>query len=343
MAEDTTVTLEVKGLSGGYGKVPILHGIDFTVAEGEVVGILGHNGMGKTTLLKTLMGFLPATSGSVRFHSTDIARMAPYERAGLGLGYVPQGRGIFPQLSVRDNLRFAWHDYSGASERDVMEAVLADFPRLRVLLDRDGGALSGGEQQLLALARCLMGDPDFLLLDEPTEGIQPSIIEEMAETLLKLRKARGLSVLLVEQNFDFIADLSGPGAGAGTRQDHRRAEPRRPGRSGQGGPVPGLRSGALDPWWGAGRRAARRHQGARYGTPTGRRIACAPGAVALYLCRGARARRPQFRLDFTGDQHDDQTPLAFADAPDGAAVRDEPVRRGSGRVPDPDGAELPVL
>ncbi|NDW44570.1 amidase [Ruegeria sp. PrR005] len=208
MAEDVTMTLEVKGLSGGYGKVPILHGIDFAVAEGEVVGILGHNGMGKTTLLKTLMGFLPATAGSVRFHAAEITRMAPYERAGLGLGYVPQGRGIFPQLSVRDNLRFAWHDYSGASEQDVMESVLADFSRLRPLLDRDGGALSGGEQQLLALARCLMGDPDFLLLDEPTEGIQPSIIEEMAETLLKLRRNRGFSVLLVEQNFDFIADLS---------------------------------------------------------------------------------------------------------------------------------------
>ena len=134
--------------------------------------------------------------------------MSPFERAGQGIGYVPQGRGIFPQLTVRDNLRFAWHDYSGGDENDVTDAVLADFPRLTKLLDREGGALSGGEQQLLALARCLMGDPEFLLLDEPTEGIQPSIIEEMAETLLKLRDSRGLSILLVEQNFDFISDLS---------------------------------------------------------------------------------------------------------------------------------------
>ncbi len=208
MTDDVTNILEVKGVSGGYGKVPILHGIEFAVAENEVVGILGHNGMGKTTLLKTLMGFLPAGSGTIRFHSTDITGMSPFERAGLGLGYVPQGRGIFPQLTVRDNLRFAWHEYAGASESDVMEAVLADFPRLRPLLDREGGALSGGEQQLLALARCLMGDPDFLLLDEPTEGIQPSIIEEMGETLLALRESRGLSILLVEQNFDFISDLS---------------------------------------------------------------------------------------------------------------------------------------
>lgn len=206
--DEPSILLNIKGLSGGYGKVPVLYGIDISVVENEVVGILGHNGMGKSTLLKTAMGFLPASSGTIRFHGTEITRMPLSERAGMGIGYVPQGRGIFPQLSVRDNLRFAWHDYSGASEEEVMDTVLADFPRLVPLLDREGGALSGGEQQLLALARCLMGDPEFLLLDEPTEGIQPSIIEEMSETLLKLRQERGLAILLVEQNFDFIADLS---------------------------------------------------------------------------------------------------------------------------------------
>ena len=200
--------LEVAGLACGYGRVPILHGIDLSVAENEVVGILGHNGMGKSTLLKSIMGFLPAGSGAIRYRSEDITRMSPHERAGLGIGYVPQGKGIFPQLTVRDNLRFAWHEYSGASENDVMDAILSDFPRLRALSGREGGALSGGEQQSLALARCLMGDPDFLLLDEPTEGIQPSIIEEIENTLLRLRESRGLSILLVEQNFDFIADLS---------------------------------------------------------------------------------------------------------------------------------------
>ncbi|MEM6339521.1 MAG: amidase [Pseudomonadota bacterium] len=202
------ILLSAKGLSGGYGRVPILHGIDLDVAENEVVGVLGHNGMGKTTLLKTLMGFLPATAGQIRFDQTDITRQPPNVRGQMGLGYVPQGRGIFPQLSVRDNLRFAWQDHGAGTETEVMEAVLSDFPRLVRLLDREGGALSGGEQQLLSLARCLMGDPAFLLLDEPTEGIQPSIIEEMSETLLKLREKRGLSILLVEQNFDFIADLS---------------------------------------------------------------------------------------------------------------------------------------
>ena len=208
MAQDRDILLSTKGLSGGYGRVPILHGIDLDVHENEVVGVLGHNGMGKTTLLKTLMGFLPATSGQIRYDQNDITRLPPNARAQMGVGYVPQGRGIFPQLSVRDNLRFAWQDHGAGSEGEVMDAVLADFPRLTRLLEREGSALSGGEQQLLALARCLMGDPDFLLLDEPTEGIQPSIIEEMSETLLKLRKKRGLSILLVEQNFDFIADLS---------------------------------------------------------------------------------------------------------------------------------------
>jgi len=208
MATDHDIALDVKSVSGGYGRVPVLHGLDFEVAENEVVGILGHNGMGKTTLLRTLMGFLPASSGSIRFHQSDITRLPPFGRAGLGLGYVPQGRGIFPNLTVHENLGFAWHAYAGGAEDEVAEKVLSEFPRLKPLLDRQGGALSGGEQQLLALARCLMGDPDFLLLDEPTEGIQPSIIEEISETLLSLRRARGLSILLVEQNFDFISDLS---------------------------------------------------------------------------------------------------------------------------------------
>jgi amidase len=208
MRDEPAIVLEVAGLSGGYGKVPILHDISMAIAENEVVGVLGHNGMGKSTLLKTLMGFLSATTGTLRFGTSDITRLSSFERAGLGIGYVPQGRGIFPQLTVRDNLRFAWHDYSGGSEQDVLASVLDDFPRLNRLLDREGGALSGGEQQLLALARCLMGDPSLLLLDEPTEGIQPSIIEEMAETLNAIRRRRGLAILLVEQNFDFIADLS---------------------------------------------------------------------------------------------------------------------------------------
>jgi amidase len=186
---DSENALETRALAGGYGRIPILHGIDLHVGHGEIVGVLGHNGMGKSTLLKTIMGFLPVHAGSILLDGEEITRLKPHQRSLRGLGYIPQGRGIFPKLSVRDNLRLAWQRHGEAGEEETLEGVLSDFPRIRRLLDREGGALSGGEQQLLALARGLMADPWFLLLDEPTEGIQPSIIEEIEETLLNLRKS----------------------------------------------------------------------------------------------------------------------------------------------------------
>ena len=199
--------LEVGDLAAGYGRIPILGGVSFSVAPGEFVGVLGHNGMGKTTLLRALMGYIPATAGRVMLEGADITRAEPYRRARSGMGYVPQGREIFPALSVRDNLRM------GAIGRPKDEAgaigsVLETFPRLKRLLDRPGGALSGGEQQLLAMARCLVGGPRLVLLDEPTEGIQPSIIDEIVDTLLSLRSKGSLTMILVEQNLDFIAALS---------------------------------------------------------------------------------------------------------------------------------------
>jgi branched-chain amino acid transport system ATP-binding protein len=199
--------LNVNGLRTGYGRIPILNGVSFAVSEGEFIGILGHNGMGKTTLLKALMGFLPATGGSVRFDGNDVTAAEPYRRARLGFGYVPQGREIFPGLTVYDNLRMGCTKEAGA-EQDTIGSVLEAFPRLKPLLDRQGGALSGGEQQLLAIARCLCGKPRLVLLDEPTEGIQPSIIDEIVETLQRLRDNSGLTLILVEQNLDFIAALS---------------------------------------------------------------------------------------------------------------------------------------
>jgi branched-chain amino acid transport system ATP-binding protein len=199
--------LEVSDLAAGYGRIPILGGVTFTVAKGEFIGVLGHNGMGKTTLLRTLMGYVPATGGRVVLEGADITRAEPYRRARAGVGYVPQGREIFPGLSVRDNLRMG----AVARPKDevaAIESVLEIFPRLKRLIDRSGGTLSGGEQQLLAMARCLVGDPRLILLDEPTEGIQPSIIDEIVETLLRLRSKGGLTMILVEQNLDFIAALS---------------------------------------------------------------------------------------------------------------------------------------
>ncbi len=200
--------LEVNGLKSGYGSVPILAGITITVEAGEFIGILGHNGMGKTTLLRTLMGYLPASDGAIRFDGTDVTRLSTHQRARCGLGLVPQGREIFPTLTVRDNLRMGCAMSKG-DENAAIDAVLADFPRLERLLDRPGGALSGGEQQLLALARCLCADPKLVLLDEPTEGIQPSIIDEIIDTLTVLRRKRpDFTIVLVEQNLDFIAALS---------------------------------------------------------------------------------------------------------------------------------------
>ncbi|MFC0400066.1 ABC transporter ATP-binding protein [Paraburkholderia rhizosphaerae] len=199
--------LETQRLCAGYGAIPVLYDVALSVRDGEAIGILGHNGMGKTTLLRTLIGALPATAGTIRFGADDITALPPHARARRGMAYVPQGREIFPTLSAYDNLRLGLVK-TGRKPDDAIAALLDDFPRLRPLLDRPGGSLSGGEQQLLALARALAGEPSLLLLDEPTEGIQPSIIEEIAETLVTLREKRGLTIVLVEQNLDFIAAVS---------------------------------------------------------------------------------------------------------------------------------------
>jgi ABC-type branched-subunit amino acid transport system ATPase component len=199
--------IQVEGLVTGYGRIGVLDGISLAVASGECVGILGHNGMGKSTLLKAIAGLLPLWSGSIRLDGRDIGRDPAHARARAGIGSMPQGRQIFPGLSVRENLHFA--AVAKGLDRNRAEAeALAEFPELARLLDRPGGALSGGEQQLLSLARALCGAPKLLLLDEPTEGIQPSIVQAMIERIGDLRRRRGLAVLLVEQNLDFIRGLA---------------------------------------------------------------------------------------------------------------------------------------
>ncbi len=198
--------LEIGGLRAAYGPVPVLHGVAFEVEEGELVGVLGHNGMGKTTLLRAIMGFVRVTGGSIRFGGREVGRLAAWRRARLGMALVPQGREIFPNLTVRENMQVGVARGDSAAER--IEEALGYFPRLGELLDRRGGALSGGEQQLLALARCLCARPSLVLLDEPTEGIQPSIIQEIAAVVTELRARRKLTVVLVEQNLDFIAGLA---------------------------------------------------------------------------------------------------------------------------------------
>ncbi len=202
------IVLEVHDLRGGYGHVPVLHGISLSLHEGEALGIVGHNGMGKTTLLKTLMGLQPPTGGRIVVDGIDVTREPAHTRSHRGVGYVAQGRGILPGLSALDNLRLAWTGESDETEQEAVDRVVAMFPRLAELLDRRGGTLSGGEQQLLALARALVPNPWIVLLDEPSEGIQPSIVQEIGQTLARLRAQAGLAVLIVEQNLDLVLDVA---------------------------------------------------------------------------------------------------------------------------------------
>jgi urea transport system ATP-binding protein len=197
--------LTVERLDVAYGGSQVLWGVDLTVGFGQVVCLMGRNGVGKTTLLKTIMGLLPARRGRVAFDGADITRWSADRRARAGIGYVPQGREIFPHLSVAENLRMA---QLGCGRAGGMDDVLELFPALRRLLARKGGVLSGGEQQMLAIGRALLTRPKLLILDEPTEGIQPSIILEIEDAIRRIKKELGLAVLLVEQYLDFAERLA---------------------------------------------------------------------------------------------------------------------------------------
>ncbi len=200
--------LRVHQLHAGYGNIPVLFGVNLTLYHGELVGVLGHNGMGKTTLLKTIMGHLPARRGTLHCIGKEITRSSPEARALMGIGIVPQGRQIFPTLTVTENLQMGAIHLQPRIARQKIEEVVEDLPRLKPILTRTGGVLSGGEQQILALGRCLCSEPQLILLDEPTEGIQPSICDEMAETLQKLAGRNGLTIILVEQDLTFISQLA---------------------------------------------------------------------------------------------------------------------------------------
>jgi urea transport system ATP-binding protein len=198
--------LEIRGLNQFYGGSHTLRGVDLSVPQGSCTALLGRNGVGKTTLLRCLMGMLPVRSGSVAFGGREITQLKPYERAKLGIGYVPQGREIFPRLTVSENLRLGEAAADGR-EIEPLHELEGLFPGLAAMRSRPGGNLSGGQQQQLAIARALVARPKLLLLDEPTEGIQPSIIKQI-ERVLRLLVERGITILLVEQYLEFAISLA---------------------------------------------------------------------------------------------------------------------------------------
>jgi urea transport system ATP-binding protein len=199
--------LRVENLNQYYGGSHILRNVDLTVREGACTVLLGRNGVGKSTLLKTIMGLVPARSGAIRLDGTDVGGLAPYRRVRRGIGYVPQGREIFNRLSVEENLLMGLAPVSGAAARKIPESIFAMFPVLKQMLKRRGGDLSGGQQQQLAIGRALAANPRVLILDEPTEGIQPSIIKEIGAVIRTLTRNR-MAVLLVEQYYDFAESLA---------------------------------------------------------------------------------------------------------------------------------------
>src|SRR3954462_10244699 len=193
--------LQLTSLETDIGGSRILRGVNLEVNAGEVVALMGRNGVGKTTTLRTITGLLTVRSGTITLEGQNIAKLAPDARARAGIGYVPQGRDIFPHLTIEENLRVGLvvHGRKGAEARDALDRVVTLFPVLKEMLSRKGGVLSGGQQQQLAIGRALLTKPKLLILDEPTEGIQPSIIEQIGDTLKKLKAEGTLAILLVEQ------------------------------------------------------------------------------------------------------------------------------------------------
>ena len=200
------MVLETKDITAAYGESQILWGVNLKVEPATITTIMGRNGVGKTTLLKTVIGLLKNPEGSILYEGQDISKLAPHKRAKLGIGYVPQGREIIPKLTVYENLKLG---LESTTENTIPEEEIYElFPILKDFRKRLGGNLSGGQQQQLAIARAITGRPKLLLLDEPTEGIQPSISQEIAKILLRLKEEKNIATLLVEQKIDFAKGIT---------------------------------------------------------------------------------------------------------------------------------------
>jgi len=199
--------LSVKGVHSYYGLSHVLHGASLEVEQGRIATLLGRNGMGKTTLLRGIMGLTPAKEGEISFDGKRIERMKPYDIYDLGVGYVPQGRHMFPYLTVQENLRMGLRN-KRQRKPPIFDKLFELFPILQERLKQKAGTLSGGEQQQLAIARALAGEVRIMLLDEPTEGIQPSIVDEILELLLQINRSEGLTILLVEQNMQLALSVA---------------------------------------------------------------------------------------------------------------------------------------
>jgi urea transport system ATP-binding protein len=202
--------LTISNLNVAYGESRVINDVSLSVPAAQIVCLMGRNGMGKTTLLKAIMGLLRPQQGSIALNDVDITRMLPYRRARAGIGYVPQGRGIFPYLTVYENLLMGLEASPKHTKplEEIVEEIYAIFPVLKTMTKRVAGTLSGGQQQQLAIGRALMSQPRLLLLDEPTEGIQPNIVEEIEHLIVTLRDTRGITILLVEQFLDFALGVA---------------------------------------------------------------------------------------------------------------------------------------
>ena len=202
------VILATLGLRAGYGGKPVLQGLEIEVREGEIVAVIGRNGVGKSTLMKSLIGLVPAMSGSIVYRGEAVELLSAHKRARLGIGYVPQGRDVFPRLTVGENVAVGAAIKGGGIPEAGRRKIVEAFPILEERWNQRAGTMSGGQQQQLAIGRVLIADPSLILLDEPSEGIQPNIVQDIARNMVELNRRTGVTIILVEQNLDMIRAMA---------------------------------------------------------------------------------------------------------------------------------------